>query len=323
MKQLNSLPNTKQENKTGIPENYRSVLKSEDYSSSFEQVETWLRNKNQENKFAQKERSLVKLKNYFFSHKIRIAYAVIFLAVVVAACNMPVVTHETMGHVLAWTIPANNPTAASLVDGLSWVDKSKLTVNENTDNGKSEILYTLTLPGTTEDQIEVYRKDLERIKDVTSIKILPLNEDVKRPLYSAALNKFFRINIDATNISDAELQQEVTRQLKEAGIENPNIEFKTDENGMRTFKMKLPDEQMKNSPGNFEVRVHDGNKEDVMKVVHNRLDGAKLKGKTDQEIREHVKQQNPDLNLQDNEIKITHEGDDVKVEVVRDKVDKK
>ncbi len=323
MKQLNSLPNSKQENNNGIPENYRSVLKSEDYSGSFERVETWLRNKNDKNKFAQKERSLVKLKNYFFSHKIRIAYAVILLAVLVAACNMPVVTHETMGHVLAWTIPANNSTAASLVDGLSWVDKSKLNVNENTNNGKTEILYTLTLPGSTEEQIEAYRKDLERIKDVTSIKVLPLSEDVKRPLYSAALNKFFRINIDATNMSDAELEEEVTRKLKEAGIENPDIEFKTDENGRRLFKMKLSDEDMKNRPDNLELRINDGNNQEVLKTVHNRLEADKLKGKTDQEIRDYVKQQNPDQNLQDNEIKVTHEGDNVKVEVIRDKEDKK
>lgn len=322
MKQLNSLQNSKQENNNGIPENYRAVLKNEDYSGSFGQVETWLRNKNQEIKFAQKERSLVKLKNYFFSHKIRIAYAVILLAILVAACNMPVVTHETMGHVLAWTIPADKTNAASLIDGISWVDKSKLTVNENTNNGKSEILYTLTLPGSTEEQIESYRKDLERIKDITSIKIFPIDRDVKQPLYSAALNKFFRINIDATNMSDAELEQEVTRKLKEAGIENPDIEFKTDENGRRLFKMKLP-EHTQNSPDDLELRINDGNNQEVLKTVHNKLEADKLKGKTDQEIRDYVKQQNPDLNLQDNEIKIIHDGDNIKVEVSREEVDKK
>src|SRR5512134_1512574 len=104
MKQLNSLQNSKQENNGGIPENYREVLKNEDYSCSYGQVETWLRNKHQENKFAQKERSLVKLKNYFFSHKIRIAYAVILLAVLVAACNMPVTQSENVGNMITWAV---------------------------------------------------------------------------------------------------------------------------------------------------------------------------------------------------------------------------
>lgn len=324
MKPSNSLQNLNQKNKPEeeIPERYRSVLRSENYSGSFSRVESWLRNKTSENQKTKPERSLTKMKNYLFSHKFRIAYAVIFLAVIVAACNMPVTTHEPMGNVIAWTIPAGNPTSASLIDGLSWVDRSKLNVNTNEDNGKSEILYTLTLPGSTPEQVDTYKKDLERIKDVTSIKIIPLNADVKRPLYSAALYNFFRININATNMSDAEVQQEITTKLKEAGINNPNIEFKTDEHGRRLLKMNIPEDQMKNSNGNFELRVNDDGNQEVMKMVHNELEGDKLKGKTDQEIREYVKQKNPELNLKDSEIKITHEGDNVKIRVEREELEK-
>jgi len=325
MKPSNSLPNSNQKNKAGnkISENYMSALKSEDYTDSFNRVEIWLKNKTEEQLTRNKERNLVKMKNYFFSHKIRIAYAVIFLAVIVAACNMPVTQHETVGHVLAWTVPADNTTAFSQIEKLSWIDKSKMTVNENEDNGNSETLYTLTLPGSTEEQVNAYSKDLENIAGITSIKILLLNEDVKRPLYSAALHKFFRIDIDATNMSDAELQQEVTNKLKEAGIERPEVEIKTDENGNRRFLMKISEEQMKNSPHNLEVRINDSNNEEVLKMVHNNLDADKLKGKNDREIRDYVKKQNPDLNLQDNEIKIIREGENVKVEVIREKNDKR
>ena len=133
-----------------------SALKSEDYTGSFNRVETWLKNKTEEKQTRNKERNLVKMKNYFFSHTIRIAYAVIFLAVIAAACNMPVTQHETVGHVLAWTVPADKTTALTQIEGLSWIDKSKMTVNENNDNGKSETLYTLTLPGSTEEQINAY-----------------------------------------------------------------------------------------------------------------------------------------------------------------------
>jgi hypothetical protein len=325
MKPSNSQPNLKQKNKAGaeITENYLSSLKSEDYTGSFNRVETWLKNKTEEKQTRIKERNLVKMKNYFFSHKIRIAYAVILLAVIAAACNMPVTQHETVGYVLAWTVPADNTTAFSQIEGLSWIDKSKMTVNENNDDGKSETLYTLTLPGSTGEQVSAYAKDLEKISGIISIKILPLNEDIKRPLYSAALHKFFKIDIDAANMSDLELKQEVTGKLKEAGIENPDVDIKTDENGNRTFKMKISQEQMENSPNNLEVRIDDGNNHEVMKLVHNNLDADKLKGKTDREIRDYVKQMNPELNLQDNEIKIIREGENAKVEISREKIEKR
>lgn len=319
MKPSNSQQNSEQKNnREEIPE--LNVLKSGDFNGSFERVELWLRDKTTEIQKPNPERSLTIMKNYLFSHKFRIAYAVIFLAVIVAACNMPVTTHEPMGNVIAWTIPADNSTAASLIDGLSWVDKSKLNVNTNENNGKSEILYTLTLPGSTAEEVSAYKQDLERIKDVTSIKIVPLNADVKRPLYSAALYNFFRININATNMSDEEVKQEIANKLKEAGINNPNIEFKTDEHGKRLLKMNIPEDQMKNSKGNFELKVDDGGNQEVMKMVHNELDADKLKGKTDQEIREYVKQQNPDQNLKDSEIKIERDGDNIKVKVERENV---
>jgi hypothetical protein len=323
MKQSNSLPNSKlKSNEEEIPVLNMTVLKSEDYSGSYSRVETWLRNKSVQIQNTNHERSLVKMKNYFFSHKFRFAYAVIFLALIIAACNMPVTTHETMGHVLAWTVPADNTAASSRIEGLSWIDKSKLTVNENENNGKSETLYTLTLPGTTEEQVNAYRKDLESIAGVTSIKILPLNEDVKRPLYSAALHKFFRVNIDATNMTDTELQQEVTNKLKEAGIENPEVEIKTDENGKRRFLMKISEDQIKNSPNNLEVRINDANNKEVMKLVHDNLEADKLKKMTDQEIRDYVKKNSPDCNLKDSEIKIIREGDKIKVQAEKEDVKK-
>jgi hypothetical protein len=325
MKQSNLQQNSESENnlREEFPQRYKSVLKNEDYSGSFYRVETWLRNKSEQTQKTKHERSLVKMKNYFFSHKIRIAYAVIFLAVIVAACNMPVTTHESMGNVIAWTIPAGNSNAADEINKLGWVSKANLTVNENNDNGNNEILYTLTLPGTTEEQVNAYKKDLEAIKDVTSIKILPLNEDVKRPLYSAALYKFFRINVNATNMNDAQVKEEITNKLKEAGIQNPNVDITSGSNGRRMIKMTLPEGQLKNTHGNFELRVNDGNNQEVMKMVHNQLDGDKLKSMTDQQIRDEVRKNNPDLNLKDSEIKITREDGNVQVKVEREDVKNK
>jgi hypothetical protein len=322
MKQLNSLQNSEQKNKL-FPERFKSVLRNEDYSNSFNRVETWLRNKSEQTRNAKNERSLVKMKNYFFSHKIRLAYAVIFLALVVAACSMPVTTHETMGNVITWSVDKYNTDAINKIEELPLLKNAdQVNKNGNTDNGKEEIVYTVVMQKSTEEQIASFRNDLEKI-GVSALKIIPINNNVKRPLYSAALNDFFSININATGMSDEELEQEITSKLKEAGINDFNIDFKTDDHGKRMLKLNIPDDQIKNAHENFELNVNDGNSREVMKMVHNKLDADKLKGMTDQQIKDQVKKDNPDLNLKDNDIKITREDGCVKVKVEREDVNNK
>lgn len=322
MKQLNSLPNSKQENNNGIPENYRAVLKSEDYGSSFERVETWLRNKTEEIQNPQKERKLVKMKNYFLSHKIRIAYAVIFLAVIVAACNMPVTQSENVGNMITWSVDKNNTDAISKIDELPWLKTAEtVNINGNINNGKEEIIYTAVLQKSTEEQVASFRNDLEKI-GVSALKIIPINNVVKRPLYSAALDNFFSININATGMSDEELQTEVQRQLKEQGVEM-NIQFKTDANGKREIMMVEVKGNETNTPKSYEINIDDKNGQEKIKLMQKNADPDKFKGKTDAEIRDYVKQENPDLNLQDSEINIIREDGKVKVEVLSEQEERR
>jgi len=322
MKLSNLLHRSKQKNsETEIPEHYWSALKSKDYSSSFPGAARWLRQRTNLN--LKPERSFSSMKNYILTHKLKLVYAVIALAVIAGACNMPVTQNETVGHVLTWTVPVDNESAGPDIARLSWIDKTKLTVNENTNNGKTETLYTLMLPGSNIEQVEAYRKDIERIKGVSSIKVFPLNESVKRPLYSAALYKFFRVNIDATNMSDAELEQEVARQLREAGIENPNIQFQTDENGKRLVRINIPEQNIKSDPKDLELRIKDGGNEEVLKRVHKNSFPEELKGKSDREIKDWVKQNNKEFDLKDSDIQIIRENGDVKIKVVKEDVKKK
>jgi hypothetical protein len=319
MKQLNWLQKLKQENKkeAAVPGNVWSSVKSENYNESYPQVEAWLR-KISLNSSNQNERKFSYMKNFIMAHKMRLVYTVIILAVIIGACSMPVTTHETIGHMLAWTVPLNTD-AAQKINNSSWIDKTKLSVSENINNGKTENLYSLLLPNTTQEQLESFKKDLENIKDVTSVKIFPLNEDVKRPLFSAALYKFFRVNIDASHMSDAELEQEVTRQMREAGFDNPNVQFNTDANGKRMIKMKMdhPDEITK-EPKNFELRINDNGNQEVIKTVTKPLDKEKLKGMTDEQIRQYIKEQNKDIKLDDKDIQIERKNGDVMVKVSKE-----
>jgi hypothetical protein len=319
MKQLNWLQKLKQENKkeAAVPGNIWSSVKNENYNESYPQVEAWLR-KISLTSSNQNERKFSSMKNFIMAHKMRLVYTVIILAVIIGACSMPVTTHETVGYMLTWTVPQNDD-AAQKINALSWIDKSKLTVNENTNNGETVSLYTLLLPNTTQEQVESYNADLEKIKDIKTVNIFPLNEDVKRPLYSAALYKFFRVNIDATKMNDEELKQEVTRQMKEAGFNNPNVEFKTDEFGRRIFNLKLEhqDNQGKD-PQNFELNVNDGNSKEVLKFSTKPLDKEKLKNMTDDQIRQLIKEQHKDLQIDDKDILIERKNGDVTINVKKE-----
>ncbi|RPI15376.1 MAG: hypothetical protein EHM58_14200, partial [Ignavibacteriae bacterium] len=143
MKQLNWLQKlihgNKEENK--IPEHYWSAVKNENYSDSYPKVEAWLREISLKKSY-QQERKFSTMRNYIMAHKMRLVYTVIALAVIIGACTMPVTQHETVGHMLTWTVPQSDD-AAQKINGLSWIDKSKLTVNENTNNGITETLYSL------------------------------------------------------------------------------------------------------------------------------------------------------------------------------------
>jgi len=323
MKQSNSLQNSEQENKSReeFPGRFKSVLKNEDYNSSFNRVETWLRNKSVQKKNTKNERNLVKMKNYFFSHKIRFAYAVIFLALVVAACNMPVTTHENVGNMITWSVDKNNSDAINKIEKLPWLKTAdQVNKNGNTNNGNEGIVYTVIFQKSTEEEIASFRNDLENI-GVSSLKIIPFNNDVKRPLYSAALNDFFSININAAGMSDEELQTEVQRQLKEEGVEM-NIQFKTDASGKRNISIVNLKGNKSNTPKSYEINIDDKNGQEKIKLMQKNANPDLFKGKTDREIKDYVKEKNPELNLKDNDIKITHENGCVRVDVERKNVKK-
>jgi len=320
MKQSSSHPNTEPENSNNINNDVNfASLKSGDYSGSFPKVEKWIREKSIQQNNKQAERKIVKMKNYVLAHKMKLVYTVIALAIIVGACSLPVTQNETIGHVLTWTLPGSSQT--NNIDNLSWVDKSKLSISDNNNNGKQETIYTLMLPGSTDEQVQNYQHDLEKNNEVTSIKIFPLSENVKRPVYAAALHSFFRVNINATKMSDEELAKEVQKQLGEDGIQNVSLNIKTDENGKRMVKINL--ENPEKTPKDFELRIDDGKNQEVLKQkVKISNDPDKYKGKTDEEIKKLVKQEIGNEDIKDDDIKIERDQNGevkIKVEVSKTK----
>jgi hypothetical protein len=258
------------------------------------------------------------MKNFILHNKLKLVYTVILLMVIAVACNMPVTQTESAGNMMIWTVPAENSDAISKIDKLHWLASAKVTKNESTNNGKAEILYTAVLSNSSDEQVNSYRKELEAIGGITSLKITPLNYDVKRPLYSAALHNFFSVNIDATGMSDQDLEAEVQRQLKENGVDM-KVYFKTGPDGRRD--MSIEKKQDNNDPKSYEIRIDDKNGQEKIKLVEKKADPDKFKGKSDEEIRKMIKEENPDV--KDSDIKIIREGDNVQVKVEVEKKEQK
>jgi hypothetical protein len=320
MKQKNNL----EQNGNKTLEHHLKQVKQENYNESFPKVENWLykagiqlenNNQTNQNENLRNERKLQKMKNFFFANKLRLVYTVILLAVLVAACNMPVTQTENAGHMLTFTVPAENTDVISKINALPWMKNAQVTANENTgSDGSTQILYTAVLQNTTKDQITAYAKEIEALGNITTMRIKAMDYDVKRPLYSAALDNFFSIKIDATGMSDEELAQEIHRQMKEQGVDM-KFYVKTGPDGRRDFLMEH--DPNSKDPHQFELTIDENNGNEKIKMFQKKVDPGKFNGKTDGEIRKMVKEEHPEL--QDKDIKIIRDGDKVQVKVEKDK----
>jgi len=316
MKQLNSSQRSK-ENNSGI--NF-DLIKKENYEDTFPRAERWIRSVDANLLTNKKERKISIMKNYFATHKLKLAYTFLILAFVVAACNYPVTQHETIGDVLSWEIPADNSDAVNQIEAIELLKTGDYTSDKRGVNGKAILYYNLVLKDISPEKIAEFKSQLQNIAGVTNINSVPINETVTRPVYSAALNEIFKININATNKSDEELRKEITEQLKKAGIENMQIDFEKDSKGNRRVKFFRP---LSTDPYNdgFDMTIKDGNNVNRMKQVRRNGENneSNFKGKSDSEIRKMVKEDFGDANLQDDQIEITREGDNVKIRVKVDK----
>lgn len=297
---------------------YWDVLREEDHMDSFYKTEVRIKNASGSNlKQRYKFGTMIK---YILNHKAKFA-VILFSVILLAACNMPVTQNETLGHVLRWTV--ENPEAGAKTQSLQWVDKNNLSVNENSEGDAGIMSYNLVMSNSSLEDVQRYSKELESIPGVMEVNIMPLTEEIERPLYSKVLDDLFKIDINAKNMSNEELSAEVERQLKEQGIHPTTVNFTKDENNRRRVEITLPENGMQNK--GFQLNIDDGDQK--MKIEERRHTSENpgqefdIKGKTDEEIRQMVKNRFKDQNLHDNEIKILRDGDKISVEIVKDNKD--
>jgi len=289
---------------------YWDKIRKESYDDTFEKTTGSLLKKQN----LKKERKPSPMKQFISQHKYKLAFA-LFLAFVVAACNYPVSQQKTVGYAMTFSTPSvNKDFVFRSIKNLNWSGNSNMNINEKNINGTSIAEFNTVLGGIDEKTAMKYKSDLEKIKEINSIKLFPVTESITRPVYSALLYSFFRVDVKSSGKSEEEIKREIEKQLKDNGITNYKVGFDNSGTG-RKLTMSLEGNE---NTGNKTVEVNvdgDGTKEVVkMKTVTGVLD----KNMTDDEIKQKVISENPEGNLKPEDIKIVRDGDKIKVIVEKE-----
>ncbi len=292
---------------------YWDKIRQEKYDDTFERTtKALLRNQTQEPEMDLRKKSI--MKSFIAEHKYKIIIAV-FLALIVGACNLPVTQENIVGYAIAWTTKAENQkTVAESTKNFPWTKNSAMSINIKNTNGTETAEFNIILQGIEEKTAMSYKTDLEKIKEINSVKITPLKENITRPVYAAALYSFFRVDINSKGKSESEVKAEIEKQLKENGFENSIVTFENVE-GKQRLMIKFPENANMNGK-NMEVRVDGDGKQEVVKMKSIKGSGID-KNMTDEEIKRKIIEDNVG-DLKPEEIKIIREGDKIKVEVTKE-----
>lgn len=297
-------------------EEHIKKLKEKKYDESFDRTSNWLIDSNNKLLNRKNQRSKYKMKDFFLKHKLQFAI-VALMAILIAACNMPVAQEDTVGYVLSWTAPGpENSSVTENLNKLSWFKNYDGTVDVKNINGAVVTEYKVVVQSKDDRLVNAYKNDLEKIKELTSIKIIPLNTSVTRPVYSAALHSFFKIDINANNMTDEQVQTEIMKQLEAAGYSDMVVSYKTIENGKKKLEIKMKD-GIKHE-GNLQVDVNDNNGKQVIKLKTMDKPDVDFQKMTDTEIRTYIKEKNKEDNLSDKDIIIKREGNSVSVNIQKE-----
>jgi len=292
---------------------YWDKIRQEKYDNTFERTtKALLRNQTLNPQGELKRKT--KMKSFISEHKYKIIL-VIFFALIVGACNYPVTTENTVGYALSWTTKSENQKmVAESTKNFSWTKNEAMNINIKNIGGSEIAEFNIILQNTDEKTAMSYKTDLEKIKEINSVKILPLKESITRPIYAAALYSFFRVDISSKGKSESEVKAEIEKQLRDNGFENSIVTFDNVE-GKQRLMIKFPENANMNGK-NMEVRVNGDGKEEVVKMKSIKGSGID-KNMTDEEIKRKIIEDNGG-DLKPEDIKIIREGDNIKVEVEKE-----
>ncbi|MFD3002412.1 hypothetical protein ACFS7Z_18720 [Pontibacter toksunensis] len=315
MKQKNlPQPTSAADNTSAEMKAYWQTIRNTDHSNSFSKTSHWVRHREHPATVSHSipEKMHVRLAGL----KFRMAYIVLALLLVVGACNYPVEVKEPLATVLRWEVKADDKAAVNAMKQISWLQQGPLLVEEINLNGNSYLAYSITVPDADPAVLQSYRNSLAGIKGVSGLTVSPVTHTRSQPLYAAALESFFKIEMDATGISNEALEKSIQEQLQAQGIHNLAVKVTTGQDGERKINTSITDEA--GEAFGVDLKVKDGKRVTHVQEQIKYLQPGEVppaKDMTDAEIKAFVIKKNPHLSLKEDEIVITRKPGKTEVTV--------
>jgi len=198
-----------------------SLLETEDYSHTIHEVESWI--SSVESQSNSPEKRTEKWTAYVWSHRMRVMAAAATFLVGLWACTMPVEQNETMGYVLQWTAEGSVAQADDFVASYAWMQPELLGVSESAH--PYFMTFNLIASGASVDEAEEWMRQISSDGRVRSVRLLPLEGTITRPVYAAAIRSLFKVSVEVGDLSRDEVRRQITEQLKAYGIEDATVTY--------------------------------------------------------------------------------------------------
>ena len=219
-------------------------LKNKKHDSSFENLGEWVNQNTSKPK---------KMKTFY-----KIAASFVLTAFVLIACSIPVQQEEEIGFMIKGI--SSNP-ESELMENMTkakgsfgnQVVMSYLVTEENGEapTHKGEVI--LLLPNADEVEARLKMEQLNSTFNFDTIDLMPIEEEVEKPLYEAALSKI-NINFGA-EIPEEVIVERFNKMLQEKSNVSGKASLTKDENGNKVVEIVM------------EERI-DGNTKDVLNQIN-------------------------------------------------------
>lgn len=159
--------------------------------------------------------------------------AVLFPVLVVLACTKTERT-EPVGQTILYSVPVADGAA---IQALEPIVGGLQTVISPDRQKPGYLSYTTFIPAQSSRSADAVINQLKAVKGVTGLSTVPLSTQVRESLLSKLGSKIFSTHVDATDMSDEEMQNSVNRQLKEQGFNHISVTVTRNEKGIRTLEL--------------------------------------------------------------------------------------
>jgi hypothetical protein len=247
---------------------YWDALRGKNYEASFKGVKSFIKKK--ESMMGRRRKRVPAW---------RWMLAALIPVLIVVACTKTERT-EPIGYTVSFAVPEGNKQIFQKIQSLSG---GTSVVADNIIAGY--ISYTFFINSGKAGK-EFLTKELQAIKGINQLSIVPVNTQVKESLASRLSYKIFNKHFDATGVEDDVLKQSIESQLKNCNI-IAEVEFFT-RNGHRLIKLKPAAGSVNYS---IDLSIKDGPRKMVLHEEKRMFDSppVDMSSMTDAQVRDFIR----------------------------------